>query len=185
MRANELDARDGLQLAGALVEHKLDMRQRPEPRPEARIRLADPLRDGHDAPAHERVHVQHAVRLPEPERAQDDRFGLVRAPGHGSASLVLGVQGTFRPRAPTEALRPDRALDRAADPDRRLADRRLHRALPARPRRPAGRPARRIAFEALTRRAVPRAAPTRANLVDWRPAALTRLALAPVHTEPV
>src|SRR5439155_15368156 len=93
MRVDELDARDGLELAGALVEHQLGVRERLKPRAEARFRLADPLGHRPDTSALERVEVEHAVRFPEPERAQNDRFGLVRAPRHGVFSLVPGVEG--------------------------------------------------------------------------------------------
>ena len=51
MRVDERDAGDGVQLAGALVEEELDVRERLEPRAEARLRLADALRDRADAAA--------------------------------------------------------------------------------------------------------------------------------------
>ena len=60
------------------------MRQRLEPCAEARLRLADALRHRAYATAIERVHVEHAIGLAEPERAQHDRLGLVAA-GHGSS----------------------------------------------------------------------------------------------------
>src|SRR3989442_66019 len=64
MRANELDARDGLQLAGAFVAHQLDMRQRLEPAPQTRMRLWDPPRPGAVAAPLDRVHVPHPGRPP-------------------------------------------------------------------------------------------------------------------------
>ena len=51
VRADELDAGDGLELARALVEHQLDVRERLEPRAEARLRAAHALRDGADPAA--------------------------------------------------------------------------------------------------------------------------------------
>src|SRR5206468_6482008 len=103
MRADELDAGNGLELAGALVEHQLDVRERLEPGAEARLRLADPLGNRADASAVERVQMEHAVRFPEPERAQDDRFGLVRAASHGVFSLVLRVAEPFQRCLPRDA----------------------------------------------------------------------------------
>src|SRR5262249_16809044 len=94
MRVAQVDAGDGLQLARPLVEHQLDVGQRLEPRAEARLRFADPLRDGADTPARECVQVQHPVGLPEAERAQHDRLGLVAPSGHDHASLLSGVGGT-------------------------------------------------------------------------------------------
>ena len=58
------------------------MAERLEPRAEARLRPADPLRNGSDSAAIERVEVQHPIGLTKAERAQDDRLGLVRSPGH-------------------------------------------------------------------------------------------------------
>ena len=94
VRADQLDARDRLELAASLVEHELDVRQRLQARAEARRRLADPLGDGADPAALERVEVQDAVGLAEPERPEHDRLGLVRPAGHGRSSLVPGVTGT-------------------------------------------------------------------------------------------
>ncbi len=91
----QLDAGDGLQLPRALVQHQLDVRERLETRAEPRLRLPDPFRDRADASAGKRVEMKHAVGLPETERAQDDRLRLVRASGHGLASLVRTVEGTF------------------------------------------------------------------------------------------
>ena len=88
---------------------------------------------------------------------------------------------------PPEALRSHRRLDGPADPDRRQADRRLHRALAARARRTAsttsGRGLSRV--ESLAGRAVPRAATRDADLVDRRSAARARLAFAAVDAEAV
>ena len=70
-----------LQLAGALVEHQLDVRERLEPAAEARLRAPDALRDRADAATVGGVDVEHAVGLAEPERTEHDRFGSVR-PGH-------------------------------------------------------------------------------------------------------
>jgi len=87
VRPDQVRARHRLELAGALVEQELHVAERLEPAAEARLRLADPLRDRADAPALERVQVQHAIGLAEPERPQDDGLGLVAPPGH-EPSLV-------------------------------------------------------------------------------------------------
>ncbi len=84
VRADELDARDRLQLSASLVEDELHVRERFESRAEPRLRPPDPLRDGADAAAVERVEVEHPVCLPEPERAEHDGPRLVRPPGHVS-----------------------------------------------------------------------------------------------------
>ena len=51
VRVDERDAGDRVQLAGSLVEHQLDVRERLEPRAEARLRLAHALRHRADPPA--------------------------------------------------------------------------------------------------------------------------------------
>ena len=79
VRPDELDAGDRLQLAGALMEHELDVRERLEPAAEAGRRLADTLRNGSDAAALERVQVEDAVGLAEADRPEHDGLGLVRA----------------------------------------------------------------------------------------------------------
>src|SRR5439155_23476990 len=79
---------------GAAMERDLDMRKRLEARAEARLRLPDALRDGADAAVRERVEVEDAIRLAEPERAQDDGLGLVRTPGHARSSLERPEAGT-------------------------------------------------------------------------------------------
>ena len=95
------------------------------------------------------------------------------------------IHARRRPGFRAAAPRPDRRLDGAADPDRRRADRRLHRALAPRPRRPARRAARRL--RRLERAGTPgrttcRARPTR-DLRDRRAAAVARLAVAAVDLE--
>ena len=75
----QVGAGDRLQLAGALVQHQLDVRERLEPRAEARLRPPHALRDRADAAAVGRVDVQDAVGLAEPERAEHDRLRPVRA----------------------------------------------------------------------------------------------------------
>src|ERR671928_2226306 len=112
MRADEVDRRHRLELAAPLVEDRLDVRERLEPCTETRLRPPDPLRHRADAAALERVEVEHAVGLAEAERAQDDRFGLVRAAaGHGGSSLVSGETGTdsdvsaFQPGMSTPRIR--------------------------------------------------------------------------------
>src|SRR5437773_5421811 len=114
MRAEELHSRDGLQRARALIQHQLDVRERFEPRAEPGLRLADSLRDGTDASAVEGVDVQDAIGFAEPERAQHDRLGLVRASGHGSASLVPAVEGTFAGLSSLETIWPGFASIRLA-----------------------------------------------------------------------
>ena len=85
VRPHERGPGHGRQLSAPLVEHQLDVAQRLEPPAETRLRPPDPLRDRPHAPALERVQVQDAVRLAEPQRAQDDRLRLVPAPRHASS----------------------------------------------------------------------------------------------------
>src|SRR3954468_5970356 len=101
------------------------------------------------------------------------------------AARLRGDPPRRRPGLPAAAPRSDRGLDGPADPHRRAADRRLHRALAARPRRPARRAARRLttALSRLAGRAEPRPAPAGARLRDRRAAAVARLALPPVDLE--
>ena len=171
VRPHERGPGHGRQLSAPLVEHQLDVAQRLEPPAETRLRPPDPLRDRPHAPALERVQVQDAVRLAEPQRAQDDRLRFVPAPRHASSvgtatvgngwpdarghdlydALVRllhtrqgaprlarhplrGDRPRRRPGLPEASLRPHRRLDGPADPRRRQADRRLRRALAARPR---------------------------------------------------
>src|SRR5439155_19782763 len=94
-RPDEVDARHRLPLALPLVEDRLDVRERLEPRAESRLRPADALRDGADAAAVERVQVEDAVGLAEPERAEHDRLGLVGAAGHARSSLGRGGAGNL------------------------------------------------------------------------------------------
>jgi len=82
---DERGARDRMQLARSLVEKELHVRERLEARTEARLRLPDSLGDRPDSSSVERVHVEDAIRLPEPERPKDDRLGLVAA-GHAAKS---------------------------------------------------------------------------------------------------
>ena len=78
------------------MEHERDVRERLEPRAEARLRPPDALRDRPDAAAVERVEVEDAIGLAEPERAQHDRLGLVGAARHGSQSR-FGHDGNRAP----------------------------------------------------------------------------------------
>ena len=94
--AEELDAGDRLQLARSLVEHQLDVRERLEARPEARLRLADALRDRADPPAVGRVEVEDPVGLGEAHRPEHDRLGLVGAPGHCSQSRAAFGESWLR-----------------------------------------------------------------------------------------
>src|SRR5581483_10017986 len=91
VRPAQLDARDRLQLARALVELQLDVRQRLEAAAEARLRLPHALGDGADPAAVGRVEVEDAVGLPEADRAQDDRLGRIGAGGHALLSLGAGT----------------------------------------------------------------------------------------------
>ena len=77
MRADELGAGDGLELAGAFVEHECDVRERLEAGAEAGLRLADALGHGPDTAPVERVEVKDAVGFAQPERPEDDGLGLV------------------------------------------------------------------------------------------------------------
>src|SRR5581483_6498965 len=96
VRVEQLDAGDGLELARALVEHQLDVRQRLEPRAEARLRLPHAFCDRADPPALARVQVQDPVGLGEAERAQHDRLGLVR-PGHAASLEAVPAGNPRRP----------------------------------------------------------------------------------------
>ena len=58
------------------MEQQLDVRERLEPRAEARLRLAHALRDRSHAAAVVRVQVQDAIGLAEAERPQHDGLGL-------------------------------------------------------------------------------------------------------------
>src|SRR5581483_3512627 len=89
------DARDRLQLARALVQLELDVREGLEAPPEARGRLAHALRDGAEAAALGRVEVEHAVGLAEADRPQDDRFGRIGARGHARTSLRTGTDSAL------------------------------------------------------------------------------------------
>ncbi len=100
VRLDQIDTGDGLQLAGALMEEQLDMTQRLQPRPEARLGPADALRDRADAPAIERVEVEHAIRFAKPERSQDDGLRLVGSPGHVPASVGTAQAGNPAPASP-------------------------------------------------------------------------------------
>jgi glutaredoxin 3 len=91
MRGTQIRSGHRLQLARALVQHQLDVRERLEPAAEARLRPPDALRDRADATTIRRVDVEDAVGLAEPERTEHDRFGSVR-PRH-SPSLELPPDG--------------------------------------------------------------------------------------------
>ena len=90
VRVDERDAGDRVQLARALVEHQLDVRERLEPRAEARLRLAHALRDRTDPTALGRVQVEDAIGLAEAKRPQHDRLRLVRPP-HAASVGRRGV----------------------------------------------------------------------------------------------
>ena len=77
------------------MQHQLDVRERLQPPAEARFRPPHALGDRTDSAAVCRVHVQDAIGLAEPERAEHDRFGLVR-PGHAS-SLERAADGNESP----------------------------------------------------------------------------------------
>ena len=64
------------------MKQDLDVAQRLETGPEARLRPPDAFRDRPDATAIERVEVENAIRLAEAKGPQHDGFRLVRAPGH-------------------------------------------------------------------------------------------------------
>jgi hypothetical protein len=82
MGTHEVDPGDGMELTCPLVEDELDVAERLEPGAEPRLRSSDPLGNRTYPPALERVEVEHAVGLAEPQRAQNDRFGLVTAARH-------------------------------------------------------------------------------------------------------
>jgi glutaredoxin 3 len=90
------------------MQEQLDVAQRLEPGTEAGLRPTDAFRNGADATSVERVEMEHAVGFAEPERAQDDSFRLVRAPGHRA---VKCRDSTSReslaslPRSPTRVAR--------------------------------------------------------------------------------
>ena len=121
VRADELDAGDGVQLARALVQHQLGVRQRLEPRAEARLRLAHALRDRADPSAFAGIDMQDAIRLGEAQRPEHDGLGLVR-PAH--AASLEGRSGVSRVRIYTTrwcgyCQRAKALLDRWASPTRR------------------------------------------------------------------
>ena len=70
-----------VQLARALVQHQLGVRQRLEPGAEARLRLAHALRDRADPSAFAGIDMQDAIRLGKPQRPEHDGLRLVR-PAH-------------------------------------------------------------------------------------------------------
>ena len=93
VRVDERDAGDRVQLAGALVEEQLDVRERLEPRAEARLRLADALRHRAHAAAVERVQVEDAIGLAVAERPEHDGLRLV-GPPHPLKSRRGGVDSS-------------------------------------------------------------------------------------------
>ena len=82
VRAQELDPGDRLELAGSLVEHQLDVRERLEPGAEPRVRLPHAFRDCADAATTGGVEVQDPVGLGEADRPEHDRLRLVSPSGH-------------------------------------------------------------------------------------------------------
>ena len=92
--AAELDAGDRLELARALVELQLDVRERFKAAAEAGLRLPNTLGDGADPPTLRRVEVEHPVGLAEADRAEHDRVGRVGARGHALLSLGPGTDFT-------------------------------------------------------------------------------------------
>ena len=79
------------------MQKHFDVRKRFQPAAEARLRLSDPLRNRADATPVERVQVQHAIRLSQAKRAEDDRFSAIgTSPGHGSFSLERPLAGTSK-----------------------------------------------------------------------------------------
>src|SRR4051794_12454145 len=103
VRLDQLDARDRLQVAVALVKQDLDVAERLEPGTEPGLRLPDALRDGADPPAVEAVEVEDAVGLPQPHRPQDDRLGLDRAGSHVPSRLMAGTDRTGSSLSPIVA----------------------------------------------------------------------------------
>ena len=82
MGADQVDAGDGLQLSGSLVELQLDVRERLESGAYTGLRLPDALRDrAHPAPL-PRIEVEDPVGLAEAQGAQHDRLRLVAATRH-------------------------------------------------------------------------------------------------------
>ena len=81
MAGDRLGARDGHEVALAVVEHHMQAEIRLEPTAEAAARAPHALRDRADASAMRRVEMQDPVGLAVAHRAQDDRLGLDRA-GH-------------------------------------------------------------------------------------------------------
>ena len=66
------------------------------PGAEPRTRLADSLRYPADPPAREGVEMEHAVRLAEPDRTEDDGFRLVAPSGHVAQSKSRVGESIFR-----------------------------------------------------------------------------------------
>ena len=88
---DELDPGHRVQLAGALVQHQLGVRQRLEPGAEARLRLAHALRDRADPSALAGIDVEDAIRLGEPQRTEHDGLRLVRPPHAGQSRAAVGT----------------------------------------------------------------------------------------------
>ena len=123
------------------MQHQLDVRERLEPRAEARLRLPDALRDRADPPAVARVEMQDPVGLGEAQRAEDDRLGLVRAAHRRSlgGAAACGSRGESWQRGQYHVPRPATAdlLDRRAAAVARLAAAAVHLELVLHPARPA------------------------------------------------
>jgi hypothetical protein len=100
VRAHQIDPGNRLELPGPLVQKHVDVRERLETCAEAGLRLPDALRDGTNPTAIKGVQVEHAIRLAEAKRAQDDGLGLIgTSPRHGLFSLERALARTSgRPR---------------------------------------------------------------------------------------
>src|SRR6185295_2650601 len=132
MRADQICARDRLQLPGALVKRQLDEAERLEPPPETRAGLTDALGHGPHATPGERVQMEDAIRLAEAERAEHNRVRPIGPRGHRPSleGPLRGAPGALKPDSPGRtrfrALRPassrwsscngDRARRRARRP---------------------------------------------------------------------
>ena len=106
------------------MEHHLHMRERLEPRAEARRRLPDALRDRTHAAAVEGVQVEDAIGLAEPDRAQHDRLRLVldRATfecTHGTGLRKLRLGRPKRPQARLRAHLPSQSCSPSPRPTAR------------------------------------------------------------------
>jgi hypothetical protein len=114
MRAHEIGAGDRGQLSAPLVQLRIDVAERLEPRPETGTRPPRSLGDGTDPPFLLREEMQDAVGLPEAEGAQHHCLRPVGPRAHpASVEMSKGeaprCPSPKQPKAGFGRERPDRA----------------------------------------------------------------------------